>query len=924
MIRYTLISNSLTDVPGGRPRPLSKSFRLSDDGMLVKTTAAQLVTGRAQLRESSSIRDFVHQVGQLQPHQALAYGVTEESDVDIATRDQLRKLRAGGNHRSHVARDRQHFRFAAGPAIWFIDYDPSPKTAPLTAHELRAKLLEACPELISAPIAAIASASTHIYHGTRELRGAGGIHMYVAVADGTDIPRAGAALYERLWGHGSGYFVVSKSGQVLDRNLIDRCVWQPERLDFASGAHCSHPLERRRPDPDVWNAEGSPFDTRILRGPTTEECDLIHNRRAEARAAVEPSRRQIRGTWVSERTKALEARGIEIITAQRTAEYAADHSMLLGDFELLTEDGRIVTVADLLADRHKFHSCRFADPLDPTYRDDRRIAQANLLGGGRPTIFSFAHGGCRYVLCPQSRTLKLTGSKLPDLADEVLRTMTELGDVFDQPVGGGCYQMVHINEGYMIPVTYAWLRTHVGRIFRCERFIRGKEWVPVDVPKDLIEAIMGDVANRGLPKLRAVIREPTIRPDGTILDQPGYSERDCLLFESDDVDPPRIPERPTDPEIRDAFVRLYHPFAGFPFVSDGSRAVLVAAALTTACRAMIETSPGIAFDAPTAASGKTLLARCIAYLSGMHPPIEPPPATDDEAAKRFLAALRAGASIVLWDNLTTPVYGNGALCAFVTAPMYTGRVLGVTQMASYQNRAMLLITGNNMKIEGDACRRILQCRIDSETERPGMRTFDLAPASYVRDHRREMRLAALTILRGFVSRGAPKQTGDTAGSFEEWDFLVRQCVIWLGRSGLATVGLGDPYESALISMDIDPTAEVVRDVMRAWRKDVGDAWLTAGEVLQRADFGSLREAIDAISTDVNFNAVRFGLWLQKHLGRVIDELRIDAKRDASTKSWRYAVRPVRRRPDADPAHFEDLSADTRGILDSNPSLADLL
>src|SRR5690348_12274279 len=91
---------------------------------------------------------------------------------------------------------------------------------------------------------------------------------------------------------------------------------------------------------------------------------------------------------------------------------------------------------------------------------------------------------------------------------------------------------------------------------------------------------------------------------------------------------------PTHEEIREAFNQAWRPFKEFPFVDDCSRAVMLAAILTPACRATIDTAPGFAFDAPRAASGKTLLAQCIAYMCGTLPPIESPPTTDEEANKK--------------------------------------------------------------------------------------------------------------------------------------------------------------------------------------------------------------------------------------------------------------------------------------------------
>ena len=134
-------------------------------------------------------------------------------------------------------------------------------------------------------MAAFASTSSFIYNGSRELRGARGWHLYVFIQDGSDISRSGEALYERLWLAGHGRFQVSKAGRLLDRNLIDSSVWQPEREDFTA-AKCIPPLVQRRPDPKIWNADAPLFDSRLIIEPSAEEAQVIKQKRAEARAAV--------------------------------------------------------------------------------------------------------------------------------------------------------------------------------------------------------------------------------------------------------------------------------------------------------------------------------------------------------------------------------------------------------------------------------------------------------------------------------------------------------------------------------------------------------------------------------------------------------------------------------------------------------------
>jgi hypothetical protein len=923
VVAFTVVSNALTDALDNTALPLSKTFSLDGEGILQKSTHARLVRGRAQRREVGCAAEFAALLQTLGPHQALMYGIAEKPDVEIVASSEL------SNNVGAIARTKKDVRYRSGPGVFYIDYDPPQGSTPLRASEIRDALVRACPDLATAPTIAQASTSSCIYHEAQEIQGARGWHFYILVRDAGDIERAGKVLYERLWLVGEGRFEISASGTLLDRTLADASVWQANRLDF-SGAHCLPPLSQRRPPPTIWNNDATLFDTKLIGELSVAEKAVTASNRAIAKVAVEGKRRQVRETWVATSAQKLVGRGVVSAIAERTARYAADSGALLGDFELIDSEGHTLTVGELLADKQKYHGARFHDPLEPEYRGDARIAIANLFGG-RPILYSHAHGGRKYYLYPQTRTLQIQKGELPRIADDVLAVLRIHGDLFDQPTGKGQHQLVYVSGRYIIPITEAWLRTYLGRLFRCEKFDKRTNcWEPADVPKELVEAITSNTTSRGLNILEAVVEEPSMRPDGSILDEPGYSARDRVLFETGDNTGtvPRIPDYPTDEQVRDAFSALWHPFKEFPFDNDCSRGVMVAALLTTACRATIDTAPGFAFDAPRAASGKTLLAQCIAYLCGVLPAVEAPPLTDEEANKKLFASLRSGAPAILWDNFTQPIHGNSALCSFLTAPIFASRVLGVSKSESLPNKAILLLTGNNLKIEGDACRRILKCRIDAQIERPGLRSFSVAPATYVKENCRELRAAALTLMRGYFSRGAIRQSTNTAGSFETWDRMTRQCVVWLGKSGFASVGLEDPYKSALENMDQDPQEEIVLNVMRAWRALFGSEWKSAGEVLQVNDLfedgvssSNKTELLAAIAgiDPKGLNARRLGGWLQQHRDEIISGLRIIARRDSVSKNWRYSVERV----DAQQSVIE-LSEESLATLASNPSLAEIL
>ena len=234
---------------------------------------------------------------------------------------------------------------------------------------------------------------------------------------------------------------------------------------------------------------------------------------------------------------------------------------------------------------------------------------------------------------------------------------------------------------------------------------------------------------------------------------------------------------------------------------------LFAALLTGAVRASLPTAPAFAMDAPVQGSGKTLLACCAAALcGGRAPEIWPHTAgrDDEEVRKRLLSALRVGPPALIWDNVVGAL-DSAALAAAITAPIFTDRLLGRSETISVPNRTLLLMTGNNIHLAGDLPRRVLVCRIDPETDVPFARRFDLDPLAHVLEHRMELVVAALTLIRGRLCATSPKADGRMA-SFELWDDLVRQTVCWIGCD-VAPGEVDDPMALVHAAQANDPEQE---------------------------------------------------------------------------------------------------------------------
>jgi hypothetical protein len=824
---------------------LTKTFttnKADPDSAPEKATDANVYEGHASRLTCADLYAFRDALAAVSAADAFTYGVTDYDEVRIVTKDRVARVPGA------VARGRDHFHFRSGPGVWMLDYDAGYLPVDYeTADALRDALVSALPALACAPMLWTASASTFIFNAEtgRMVKGAGGARIYIPVDDASDVVRAHKALREYLWAAGIGAYSVSKSGQLIERTLIDLKTAQPERLDFVAGAHCVPPLEQRRPPAQVFEADVlggvEPAALKlVVPDPERSIREAAEEARAAAKAAIEPERTRARELYKQDRVSNLVARGVPAERAEEVVDQALARDFLFAEFELRAEDGSKVTVAELLDDPKRWHGKRFADPLEPDYGNDPRIAYANLRSGGRPTIYSHAHGGKRYTLFRQPAVLSVSGGDAPRLADACLDLLRVQQEVFDGPAGG----MVRVaSDGRTYPVTLPWLQDHLGAIAAFQRFDRrSKGFNPIDVPAVVPSSILAREGQRELAKLNAVVTAPVLRADGSVLDVPGYDPASGILYDSSALDAPRVNAAPDLDQVLQALRELHEPIAQFPYDSPASRAVAIAAMLTSCVRRGLPTAPAFIFDAPSAGTGKTLLAECVARLGGHNiDVVKWPGSNEEETTKLVMAALRDGKTCLTFDNVVGR-FGNAATDLVLTSPHVSGRVLGVSETHTVVNRCMILATGNNVTTQGDTNRRVLRCRIDARVERPYHRAFAFNPAQMIDARRLQFVAAALTILRGYIVSGQ-RRTGKLA-SFEAWDGLVRNAVVWLG--GVQDcVPLADPVQTIDDAEDADSAKGALHTFLALWHQRFGPQAMTAGAVLAHANAMLMDDDADA-------------------------------------------------------------------------------
>jgi hypothetical protein len=426
-----------------------------------------------------------------------------------------------------------------------------------------------------------------------------------------------------------------------------------------------------------------------------------------------------------------------------------------------------------------------------------------------------------------------------------------------------------VGSTMLIAVREPWLVEQMGRVLRWVRCDSEGERIPVDPPSLYARTLL----NRGawsFSVLRGVLTAPILGRDGRIIETPGFDATSGLLLDFKPGAFPPVPVSPTRSDARSALESFKEPLRAFPFVDDAARSVALSAMLTALIRIVLRTSPLHGFDAPTAGTGKSLLAEMVGLLAtGFRPPALSQGKSAEEDEKRLSTILFAGDPVIHIDNCERPISGD-FLCSMLTQEIVQARILGQSERRVLPATALVLASGNNLTFAGDTSRRAVVCRLDAKVERPDTRTFDFDCHAEMLANRPELVVAGLTILRAYSIAGRP-ETLTPMGSFNDWEW-VRGALVWLGGA--------DPADTRLSILDSDPRKDELLLVMDLWEQTFRSAHVEVAAIAARADEAILAKRDDVVIRLRNllreiacrggaWSAKSVGWWLRRHKDRVV-------------------------------------------------------
>lgn len=443
---------------------------------------------------------------------------------------------------------------------------------------------------------------------------------------------------------------------------------------------------------------------------------------------------------------------------------------------------------------------------------------------------------------------------------------------------------------------------------------RNKRIKPVDAPEEVARRLLSrpDAGRSRSPVVEGFISTPTLRPDGSLLDKPGYDPSTKLYLVLDpNFELPPLIENPTREDALAKLAFIDALLDEFPFEGPADRSVALSMILTATLRGSMGVVPLHATKAHQSGTGKGYLTnvasatatgrRCEAVGAGRDA---------EELEKRLVGALLEGASIFSLDNCNREL-GGEFLNTVISEGEIGVRRLGTSTMIKCQCKATIFANGNNIRLAGDLARRSLLCRLDAKEERPETRLFKRQPFDMVLANRAAYVAALLTVARAWQlarDRGEDVACPPLAG-FGQWSDRVRKPLIWLGRA--------DPVKSQEVIRAFDPERNQLRDLFANWPHDHPQASVgfTAAEFIALVDTsanlseGGPRQSQDQVERAVRYRELRglllsvassngrdisvlkLGNWFASIEGQVVEHQRLMVKR-VTGRSSRYVLEAV--------------------------------
>jgi hypothetical protein len=362
-------------------------------------------------------------------------------------------------------------------------------------------------------------------------------------------------------------------------------------------------------------------------------------------------------------------------------------------------------------------------------------------------------------------------------------TLVNLGKIPHVYVKDGQLVRVHpktsgqCSEVSVVPVSADVLNLLLAQHVRTFKWVSGgKDNPPVrKACAPMMSALRAVVSNTywpNVPELTGVVGTPTLRPDGSLIQECGY-DKATGLYLAPAVRVDEVPAVIGDEQVRASREFVFSKvFGEFCWSSAGDFANYMALLLSPMLRPYIKsTTPFGMFTATTRGSGKTNLTDAIGLLYGQTSQVLP--GRTEELQKKITSILAGNSSpVVVFDNLKEgTTVSSEILATLITKDKWDDRLLGASRNIEATNDRLWLASGNGLTVGGDMASRTVMVRLDPKMARPELRQFEMGQFSdWIREsgNREQLLWHLLILVQAWVKAGAAKDVSHTMRGFTTW------------------------------------------------------------------------------------------------------------------------------------------------------------
>lgn len=461
--------------------------------------------------------------------------------------------------------------------------------------------------------------------------------------------------------------------------------------------------------------------------------------------------------------------------------------------------------------------------------DDQQPEQATLVIQADETVTGHV------VLPSQANTIELDLHGEQDAMVSIMQAINS-GAIPDLYVRDG--QLVHVqrkssindNQVIVAEVNADRLNLLMAQHIRTFKTVLNKDSMPVRKayapPITTLRAVCTSNYWPGLPALAGVISTPTLRPDGSLIQETGYDKATGLYLQPT-IQVPRVPDAISDEQVRASREFVFRKvFGEFCWVSPGDFANYMALLLSPMLRPYVKsTTPFGMFTATTPGSGKTNLTDAIGLTYGQSSQVLPNQSA--ELQKKVTSILVGSTSpVVVFDNLKEgTTISSEILATLVTKDTWDDRLLGASRNIEASNDRLWLASGNGLTVGGDMASRTVMVRLDPRMEKPELRNFEMGQFSdWIREdgNREELLYHLLVLVQAWRQAGAVKDTTHTMRGFTRWAQVIGGFLSFHGLTGFLG-NAGDLTER-------DSDAEEWGSFLAKWMEVFGSAAKTSKEL----------------------------------------------------------------------------------------------